>query len=264
MPIVVGMRHFLHPLLEMDCMRGKLLSTVALGAVLALGACGDDNGPGGDGLTQQEQTALITALSTEGTFTGYDVLALSPLFGNAEVGSVGDFAAVASQVKITVISDEGTESITSSAVTGWKGLNTGANSVDASFSVAAANADGTIPGTITSASIPDDNAFAFYFDGASDSHYTGTSGQFTVSGTDFGGYQDCNQYEGNHGGVAITECRYAIGTMTGNFDYVADRLASESGPESFTQSNVSYDLPAVQLLFTIDLRGLSTKTAATK
>lgn len=244
-------------------MRGKLLSMAALGAVLALGACGDDNGPDDDGLSQQEQTALIAALSSEGVFTGNSALALTPLFGNAEIGAVGDFAAVASQVKITVISSEGTQVVTSSGVTGWKGLDAGANSVDAAFSVYSVRDDGTIPGTV-SAAIPDDGAFAFYFDGATDSHYyPGTSGQFNVNTTDFGGYSNCDAYEGSYGGVEITECRYAVGTMSGDFDYVAEKVDG-SGADSFTQSNASYSLPAVQLLYTIDMTGIETKAGAKK
>ena len=43
----------------------KLMVALAAGAVLGLGACGDDNGPGGD-LDEQEQAALIQALGTEG------------------------------------------------------------------------------------------------------------------------------------------------------------------------------------------------------
>ena len=241
-------------------MTRTFLTTAALGAIVMLGVCGDDNGPGSGKLDEQEQAALIQGLAAGGVLSGNAVLAFSPLLGNTEVGSVGAFAAVASQIKLTVIRDQGTDVFTVSGVTGWSGLNTSAGTVDSAFAVTVNTTDGTIPSTI-SAAIPDDNALAFYFDGSTDSRYApGTSGQFTLTRASFGSYQDCNQYEGEHNGVNVTECRYAVGTMTGNFDYVADRQTG-TGADSHTQSNASYDLPAVQLLYTIDMRGVATDIA---
>ena len=43
----------------------------------------------------------------------------------------------------------------------------------------------------------------------------------------------------------------ATGTMTGSFDFVAGRVDG-TGPESHTQANTSFDLPAVQLSITLD------------
>lgn len=237
----------------------KTLMGLATGAVLVLAACGDGNDPGGE-LDEQEQAALVQALAAEGILDAGAAVAFGPLLGESEVGSFGDFAAVASQVKITAITEEGSNTITTVGVTGWNGLNTGNNTVAEALSVIAFEETGTFPGTVD-ADIGGGSAAAFYFDGATDSHYyPGTGGLFAMTGASFGGTTDCPNIPDDIPGIEITECRFATGTMQGSFDFEADRIDG-SGPETFTQANTSYDLPAVQLSMTIDYTGLATARA---
>lgn len=243
-------------------MSRNLLTMAALGAVLALGACGDDNGPNGDSLNEQEQTALIQALTTEHAITDPGlIIAYGPLLGEAEVGTMGSYSAIASQVKFTAVTDEGTTFATTTGVTGWTGLDADARTVASALSVFSLTNDGAIPTTVNAA-IPDD-AQAFYFLANGDSHYApGNSGRFVVSSSSFGAYQDCPNVPTNlPAGVSVTDCRFATGTMAGNFDFTADRVDG-TGAESFTQSNLSYSLPAVQLLLTVDYTGVTASRTA--
>src|SRR5688572_33046620 len=102
----------------------KVMLAMAVGGTLALGACGDDSGPGAD-LDQQEQAALIQALGTEGMLAPFAAIPFGPMLGEAEIGSMGDFSALASQVKITLVSGEGSETFVYTGITGWQGLEIG-------------------------------------------------------------------------------------------------------------------------------------------
>jgi hypothetical protein len=228
----------------------KLMVALAAGAVLGLGACGDDNGPGGD-LDEQEQAALIQALGTEGMLAPFAAIPFGPMLGEADVGTMGDFSAVASQVKITLVSGEGSETFIYTGITGWQGLDAGANAVERALSIFHTAAGGTFPATID-AEIPGDGASAFFFDGTTDSHYfPGSDGVFRLTGSSFGATSDCPDVPGSVGAVILSDCRVATGTMTGSFDFVAGRVDG-TGPESHTQANTSFDLPAVQLSITLD------------
>lgn len=238
----------------------KLMMAMAAGSVLALGACGDDNGPGGD-LDEQEQAALIQALGTEGMLAPFAAIPFGPLLGEAEIGTMGDFSAVASQVKITLISGETSETFVYTGVSGWQGLDAGANTVDQAITVFHTADGGTFPATID-ADIPGDAASAFYFDRATDSHYLpGTDGVFSLTSASFGATSDCTDVPGNVGDVVIVDCRFATGTMAGSFDFVADRVDG-TGAETHTQANTSYDLPAVQLSITLDYTAAELARAA--
>ncbi len=223
-------------------MRRKLLSFSALGAVLALAACGNDNGPGGDSLSTQEQAALIQALSTHQVFAPGASLALSPLFNEATVGTMGDFAAVGSQVKITIV--DGSTSTTSviTSLTGWAGLDAGAKTVDSALTVASflQNA-ATFPSTVQADLSAE--GYATYYDGTST--YLANSGDFAVTSTAFGSTQDCPNIEPGSG---INACRFAVGTMTGSFDFEAENASNDT----YTRGNTSFSVPAVQLSITID------------
>jgi hypothetical protein len=228
----------------------KVMLAMAVGGTLALGACGDDSGPGAD-LDQQEQAALIQALGTEGMLAPFAAIPFGPMLGEAEIGSMGDFSALASQVKITLVSGEGSETFVYTGITGWQGLDAGANTVQQAISIFHTAADGTFPATID-ADIPGDGASAFYFDRTTDSHYfPGDGGVFRLTGSSFGATTDCSDVPGSVGAVILSDCRVATGTMTGNFDFTADRVDG-TGPETHTQANTSYDLPAVQLSITLD------------
>ncbi len=228
----------------------KLMLAMAAGCVLALGACGDDTGPGGD-LDEQEQQALIQALATEGLLPPFALIPFGPMMGEADLGTMGDFTAVGSQVKITLVDGENTEVFVYTGITGWAGLDAGANTVDQAITVFQTSTGGTFPTTID-ADIPGEDASAFYFDRATDSHYLpGTGGVFRMTSSSFGATEDCPDVPGNSGPIVISDCRIATGTMAGSFDFTASRIDG-TGPETHTQANTSYDLPAVQLSITLD------------
>ena len=228
----------------------KFMLAMAAACTLTLVACGDDNGPGGD-LDEQEQAALIQALGTEGMLAPFAAIPFGPMLGEADIGTMGEFSAVASQVKITLINGAVTQTFIYTGITGWQGLDAGEHTVERAVSLFHTEAGGTFPATID-ADIPGDNAAAFFFDGTTDSHYyPGESGVFRVTGASFGSTSDCPDVPGSVGAVVLSDCRVATGTMTGNFDFTADRVDG-TGPDTHTQANTSFELPAVQLSITLD------------
>ena len=226
-------------------MSRKFLSIAALGAVLALGACGDDNnGPNGDTLTAQEQAALLQALSSKNVFAPSAALALGSLLSEASVGTMGDFSTVGSQLKITVVDGATTSTSVMTSVTGWSGLDVGAKTVDSALTVASILVDqGTFPSTVT-ADFTTDDGFASYFDGTDT--FFGESGLFHVTSSSFGATENCPNVPTGNG---ITSCRIAVGTMSGDFDFAA-KSASD---DSYTRGNTSFSVPAVQLSVTVDV-----------
>ena len=233
---------------------------LAAACALSLAACGDDNGPGGD-LDEQEQAALIQALGTEGMIAPFAAIPFGPMLGEADIGTMGEFSAVASQVKITLVSAEGTETFVYTGITGWQGLDAGAKTVEKALSIFHTAAGGTFPATID-AEIPGEGASAFFFDGTTDSHYfPGEAGVFRMTGSSFGAASDCPDLPGSVGAVVLSDCRVATGTMAGHFDFTADRVDG-TGPDSHTQANTSFDLPAVQLSITLDFIAAEPTAAA--
>ncbi len=226
-------------------MSRKLLSIMALGAMLALGACGDDdNGPNGDTLSAQEQAALLQALSSKGVIAPGAIGAISPLLSEAQVGSMGRFATVGSQVKITLVDGGSSTTSVFTSVTGWDGLDVGAKTVDSAITVAAiAEGQGTFPTTV-SAEIEEGDAFASYFDGSNT--FLAESGQFSVTSSSFGATEDCPNVQTGNG---ITSCRIAFGTMSGNFDFTA----SSASDDDYSRGNTSFSVPAVQLSITLEV-----------
>jgi hypothetical protein len=225
-------------------MSRKFLSIAALGAVLALGACGDDNnGPNGDTLSAQEQAALLQALNTESVFAPGTALALSPLLSEASVGAMGDFQTVGSQVKLTVT--DGTASSTSviTSVTGWAGLDVGAKTVDSALTVASIMLNQVTFPSMVNVDFSNHDGYATYFDGTDT--FVGESGVFSVTSSSFGGTEDCPNVQIGNG---ITSCRIAVGTMTGNFDF----SAKSSSDDTYSRGNTSFSVPAVQLSITLE------------
>ncbi|HET8634125.1 MAG TPA: hypothetical protein VFL88_08245 [Gemmatimonadales bacterium] len=224
-------------------MSRKLLSIAALGAVLALGACGDDNGPNGDTLSAQEQAALIQALSTAEVFAPSTAVALSPLLSEASVGSLGAFQTVGSQLKITLVNGGTSQTSVMTSLTGWDGLDVGAKTVDSAFTVASILDQGTFPSTVDT-DLSSGDGFASYFDGSET--FFGESGAFHVTSASFGATDDCPNISIGNG---ITACRIAVGTMSGDFDFTA-KSASD---DDYTRGNTSFSVPAVQLSITVDV-----------
>jgi hypothetical protein len=225
-------------------MSRKLLSMAALGAVLVLGACGgDENGPNGDTLSAQEQAALLQALSSEAIFAPGAAVAISPLLSEAQVGSMGKFSTVGSQLKLTLVNGSTTTTTVFTSVTGWDGLDVGAKTVDSAITVASiTEGQGTFPTTV-SADLESGDGFASYFDGKKT--FGGETGEFNMTSSSFGATEDCPNVQTGNG---LASCRIAFGTMSGNFDF-----AATSGDDDYTRGNTSFSVPAVQLSITVDV-----------
>jgi hypothetical protein len=224
-------------------MSRKILAMAALGAVLVLGACGDDNGPNGDTLTAQEQAALIQALSTKAIAPAALSAGLSSLFSQATVGTMGDFAAVGSQLKITVTDGSTSTTTVYNSVTGWAGLDAAAKTVDSAITVASfIDGASTFPPTINADLATD--GYAAYFDGTTTFNESAT-GALQVTSTSFGSTQNCPNIPAQSG---ITSCRVAVGTMVGNFDFAVEDASSNP----YTRGNTSFNVPAVQLSITVN------------
>lgn len=223
-------------------MSRKLLSIAALGAVLVLGACGDDNGPNGDTLTAQEQAALLQALSSEAVFAPGVAVAISPLLSEAQVGAMGEFSTVGSQLKLTLVNGSTPTTTVFTSVTGWAGLDVGAKTVDSAITVASiAEGAGAFPSTVD-ADLETGNGFASYFNGTDT--FFGETGRFQVTSSSFGATEDCPNVQIGNG---LTSCRIAFGTMSGNFDFTA------SSPSDYSRGNTSFSVPAVQLSITLEV-----------
>ena len=82
-----------------------------------------------------------------------------------------------------------------------------------------------------------------------------------MTGASFGATSDCPDVPGTVGAIVLSDCRVATGTMTGNFDFTANRVDG-TGPEAHTQANTSFDLPAVQLSITLDYSAAELARAA--
>jgi len=230
------------------------LAAPAIVASLALGACGDDAGPGGD-LSPSEQQALVTALAQGGalSFNYAAPFALTAgLAQDAEVGTLGTMSAWGSQTLVTLDfpGTDDDQTLVYTGVTGWSNLNAGNQTVDNAVWVSAISSTSSFPNQIDGAVMGEDQAYGGYYERSTSSRYWANpaEGQFTLATTSFNAPQDCDIPALNNG-ISITECTYSIGTMTGDFDFVADRV-SGTGVASYTQANIAYDVPAVRLTIT--------------
>ena len=238
-------------------MKYTSLASPALGCALVLSGCGNDNNTS---LSTQEQAALIQALSTSGVIGGPEtILALSPLLAESDVGTVGNYAAVGGMIKYTMQLNGVTQANDVSAgILGWTGLNTGSKTVSSAISASAFEEDATtFPATLNE-DIASGNGEASYWDGTN--LFVANSGVFKMTGATFGGSSNCPNIPPASGGVEITECRFATGSMQGNFDFVA----SHSGSPDFTQANTTYDVPAVQLSVTVNFTGAAARAAVSR
>jgi hypothetical protein len=91
----------------------------------------------------------------------------------------------------------------------------------------------------------DNPGFAAYSNRTNTSDYIGTSGAFNLTSATFGGSDvNCATYFGQG---EVTSCMYRTGTMTGSFNFGADRI-SGSGPTTYAQSAVNFtSIPAVRI-----------------
>ena len=233
------------------------LKAIAAGLALSgLVACGDDSGPGGS-LDTEEQAALVVALTQAGAFQASIIspLALtSQLSQEAELGSLGTYTAIGGQALLTADypGTENDETLVITSVTGWSNLNTGARTVDNAVWASALSFTSSFPNQLDGLVMIEEDAFGGYWERSTSSRYFAESGegQFTLSGTSFGDPQDCDNIPSLGEGITVSECSIAIGTMQGDFDFVAARI-SGSGVDPFTQPNIAYDVPAARLTMTL-------------
>jgi hypothetical protein len=244
MPVVAGMRSIVPSVVEVAPISRKRLSIAALGAVLVLAACRDDNGPNGDTLSAQEQAALLQALSSKSIVAPGAAVAISPLLSEAQVGSMGEFSTVGSQLKLTLVNGTTSTTTVFTSVTGWAGLDAGAKTVDSAITVASiAEGQGTFPSTVD-ADLESGNGYASYFDGTDT--FFGETGVFHMTSSSFGTTEDCPNVQIGNG---LTSCRIAFGTMSGNFDFAA----VSASDDNYTRGNTSFSVPAVQLSITLEV-----------
>ena len=228
---------------------------VAVLASLVLSACGDDTGPGGD-LSESEQQALVVALSQGGAL-GLNFSApfalTTGLAQDADVGTLGTMLAWGGQTLVTLDEPgaEDDQTLVFTGVTGWSNLNAGNRTVDNAVWASVMSSTSSFPNQIDEAVMVDDQAFGGYWERSTSSQYFANpaEGQFTLATTSFNSPQECEDIPDLGAGISITECSFAVGTMTGDFDFVADKI-SGTGVATFTQANIAYDVPAVRLTIT--------------
>lgn len=234
-------------------------------ALVVASACGDDNGPGGGDLSQAEKTALANALaSTEfGGLASYVVQvvgrvgtldaagatsAVNAALTNAlSLSSTGALsAAYEGAVGIAIQFDYNVQGEILQGwfygVFGWNGINASAGTVDEWVLVGGFGEGTTLP-TSASGTIEDFDVFADYSN--NDVLYSGTSGEASVSSSSFSGNTDCSA---SQPGITV-DCRYSVGTMNGNFEFVATRVV---GTGTYTQTPIEFtNLPALRMTLSI-------------
>lgn len=232
-------------------MRIRSIMTGLLAGTMLVGACGDSNEAGG-ALDDQEQAALATALAQAGMLGFEGTTAFGALVGQAtDVGTMGEYSALASQAMITLnFEDEPSETYVFSGLFGWTDLNAGANTVGSAIALQVFQDIDEFPSTIDET--VEGEVLARYFVGASNSQYLASDGEFTMNASGFGGFEDCPNLPEDNEFFSIVTCRYSFGTMNGSFSFEANRLTG-SGPETFSQPSMDFDLPALRLEIEIDV-----------
>lgn len=228
----------------------RIRLTAGLVAVLFIGACGDETGSGG-ALDEQEAAALVQALTTAGIPVGGSAFVLSPVFGEAEIGTIGDYDGIGTQVELTTIDETGTHTVSWIGVVGWTGFDAGARTVDEAIGAMFLDVSGSFPATFA-ADLADGDVITFAWDGATGSnYYPGDAGAFSMTGATFGSASDCPNVPPLGGGIAITECEVRTGTMQGSVGFTAG-LTTGTGDPTFSLPETTYDLPAVRIAMTVD------------
>lgn len=253
-------------------------SAAALGIALLAAGCGSTS-PGGNGLTQTQQTALANAIvasnalsstgaaiapfivsvvGNTGTLNASVAGVLSRSGGiNASVTSVdaSTFDAVGVQIVFTLnLGAGGSVSGAYSGVVGWVFNSAGnavtelltAGAIEEGSGITDAPTSGTYPITTD---VPANQAVgtAAYWDGTNT--FLGTDGQFVLSSASFGGSStSCPSV--STGGQGTVTCSYTTGTMGGNFNFSG--VNPQNPSSTYMQSNTTFSgLPAVQISFTL-------------
>lgn len=233
---------------------GAITSRAALAALLACGAaaCGDNELGPGSVLSRDEAESLTAALTAAGPPLGNAAYTLAAALNGAELGSFAGYTAIATQVHVTELRDNG-EAITRwIGVIGWNGYDESSETV--------AEATGVFHTLFASPPFPasfdqdvtDGGLLAFARVESTGTHYYPiASGNFTMTSASFGTPVTCPDFPEPSGGGEVTFCTIAFGTMQGSAEYVVDRF-SGTGTATFTLQSAAYDLPAAQLVITVD------------
>ncbi len=243
---------------------------LAVAALFAFPGCSNETDqlvdPGGEGnLNSAEKAALINALETSG------VLGPAAPFSSLAVGILDEVGimsasrsraideAIESGIRLAVSkaaasSYEGAVGVQVGwdlqgvgmgwfiGVIGWNGLDVQTRTVSEIVAVYGyESGTNQLPpskeGTIGYVVGEEPSVVGMYWDGSTT--FYGTSGNATMSGSNFSGSNDCSQ-------TGIT-CSYSTGTMNGNFNFTGSDMAE--GGSTYTQPLVNVSsLPAVKMM----------------
>jgi hypothetical protein len=238
----------------------RTISKRAFGmAALVFAAACNENG--GDSLNLAEKQALTQALSTsdaflavpEGSYAPFAVYML-PNIGTLSAGSQSALNSALSAslsglraasydgaIGVQVIVTAQGQSYTFTGVLGWADLNVANNTVD-EVVLSGGLTNNTTPIGTGSFTINGTTTVGAYWIRSPEATYgAGTSGTFELTAASFTGTQvEC---------ASITEtsvCNYRTGTMSGSFNFTADRYGATGTP--YTQSTVTFtNLPSVRV-----------------
>lgn len=241
----------------------KKWGVLAVVCAVAVGGCGDDGGPGGSDLSDQEKTVLANALANADDPSGIGAFASSIVQLVEGVGKLdpGTQASIRRLVNdrlhlstsgVAALSYDGvgfaieydyniggeTFSGFFLGVVGWNGINTSTNTVDELVMVGGFGEGSTLP-TSATGTIEDGDVFALYVDG--ETGYFGTAGSASASPNFSGSSTDCST---TSQGITL-DCAYTTGTMAGDFEFEAEDFSTTS---TYTQAPIAFSgLPALRM-----------------
>jgi hypothetical protein len=239
---------------------------LAVALVITVGGCGDDGGPSGGALSSQEKQVLANALAQADDVTGLGGFAGSIVTLVEEVGKLDAAAGAAfrravndavrlSATRLAAASYDGVGFAIEYdyniegqvfqgffiGVVGWSGINVSANTVDELVMVGGFGEGSTLPSS-ASGTIEDGDVFAIYWDGSTG--FYGTSGSASASPNFSGSSTDCSSSSQGY----TFDCSYTTGSMSGDFDFVAD---DDTGG-SYEQTPISFSsLPSLRMSISI-------------
>jgi hypothetical protein len=149
----------------------------------------------------------------------------------------GDYDAVTFQALVEFGGDPPT---IATGILGWRGIDPPA--IVAEYFLVIALEDGDVFPSSGSAVIPSLEAEAVYYEDATGSSYSGTSGSFSWEGASFGGSSsDCS----TDFGLIHVNCSYLEGSMAGSLGFEA-ALVEGTGAETVTFAATDFDLPGLR------------------
>jgi hypothetical protein len=226
-------------------------------ALLVAAACSDSTGP-----ISPESAAIASAIAAAGALSGkaggYASYAVAQLREHGRLtlavpaGGTAEFDAVVLLLLYDARAlgnplDQGWFN----GILAWNGLDTGAGSAEhVSLVGAEGSGDQALLTGSTGIGTYMDNrgGLAQHYVRTGPVFYVGTGGTYTVASADFDTQsRDCAP-PADAPPPAIT-CRVATGRVSGTFEWTGDR-ATGTGPDTHTQSAVTFDLPAIRVSLT--------------